>query len=279
MIISTSSSEKPGQEELVLTCQDYMYILKNYPIVNSPFYDGMVLFYAVENVVRRSGINTVYNAWDNTDQYYLPAGYAFTNPAVKFEDTQPLYECAKFMLERGEAVMYFDPHGICYVKKLPGGLYSAAAGEPVVAYFTRDPNSTSGAYVILDEKNVEYDYSDTVNRIVIASLERDTRNAILYTKSAGPSDDKLLYRRIAYEEQAALGGYDVVVARADELAQRVFSTIRKTSFKTTDFNSVIYPLSFIVVDQDEFRLIGLTRTYSAESNDFVMEFNAEWLGG
>lgn len=277
LIVSTSVSETPGNEQITLNCHDYMYILKNTPMVNSPFYDGMVLFYAIRNIVRRGGINSVLNNWDHTDDYFLPTGYSFTKPAVKFEDTQTLYDCAKSIAERGEATFYFDQNGICRVKKLPGGLFSERSIVPT-AVFTRNPNAIPST-VILNEKNIEYDYSDTVNRIVIATLDRDTRNAILVTKDAPAGVDKLLYRRIGYEEQAALGNYDVAVARADELGQRVFRTIRKTSFQTVGAGTIIYPLSFITVDGDEFRLIGISRKYSADNNDFVMDFNCEWLGG
>lgn len=276
LIISTSVSEVPGKEEITLTCQDYSYILKNFAMMNSPFYDGMVLYYAARNVIRRSGINIVINDWDNTDDYFLPTGYSFSKPAVRFDDNQPLYDCVKFMAELGEACFYFDQYGKAHILKIPGGLYSDNTNGTFVAEFVRNPD---GENVILDQKNVEYDLSDTVNRIVIATLDRETRNTILYSKDAIGYEDRLLYRRIGYEDQSALGSWDVAVERTDELAQRVFFGIRKTSFKTADFTSIIYPLSFIKIDKDEFRLIGLSRKYSADSNDFTIEYNAEWLGG
>jgi carbohydrate-binding DOMON domain-containing protein len=63
------------------------------------------------------------------------------------------------------------------------------------------------------------------------------------------------------------------------LKQRVFKPILKTSFKTTGTGTTIYPLSKVTVDGDPFRLTGISRKYTAESNEFVMDFNAEWLGG
>jgi len=281
LVTSASSSEVPGKEELTLECSDYMFLLKNTQIVNSPYYDGMILFYACRDIIRRAGITEVINDWDDTDEYFLPTGYSFTKPAVKFDDHQMLYDCVKSLLERGEASFYFDEFGKCHIMKLPGGLFSEGVSSSG-GTFVRNPSAqTSGGNTntILDTKNVEYDYSDTVNRVAIYSLERDTRNPILMSDSAKGGEDMLIYRRLLYVQQPAFGAYRCVQFYMDCLKKRVFYPILKTSFKTVGTGATIRPLSFVQVDGQPFRLTGVSRKYNAENNEFTADYNAEWLGG
>jgi len=280
IVVSAQSSETPGMETLTISCEDYMYILKNTPIINSPFYDGMIQFYAIKDIVQRGGIQTVVNEWDGAEQFFLKAGFTFSKPKVRFSSQEKLYDCAHKVAEMGEATMYFDGDGIFRVKKLPGGLFSEDAGSSVVGRFTRDPSSKS-ASVILDEKSEEYSLRDTVNRISIFTLDRDSRNSIVYATDPANEGltDALLYRRTGLIDQPAYGEYAVAVAYASELAKRVFFPIRKTSFRTTGDVAIILPLDFVLVDGLEYRVMGVSRKYEADSNNFITEYTCEWVGG
>jgi len=111
------------------------------------------------------------------------------------------------------------------------------------------------------------------------SVNRDTREPIVHTRAAQPGEDRLLYKRVGLLDQAALGDVETVRWYADKLAERVFRGIRKVSFKTVGVATTIKALDFIVVDGDEFRVLSISRKYNADSNEFVNEYNAEWLGG
>ena len=274
IVTNVTSSETPGKEEITLHCSDYMFILKNSFMFNSPYYDGMIMYWAAVDIVKRAGVITVINDWDNTDEYYLPSGYAFTAPAVHFHDTDVLYDNVKSIVQRAEATFYFDESGVLHIMKLPGGLFSVKGA--ISATFVRTPGQLN---TILDTKNVEYDYTDTSNRITIFSLDRDSRDGIIYTKSATGNNDHLLYTRLLYIEEAALGRQRVVQAYVDELAQRVFYPIRKVSFQTVGQSQNIRPLSFIQADGLEYRVMSASKKFDAANNDYTMEFNCEWLGG
>jgi hypothetical protein len=278
--IAGASSETPGKETITLQCEDYMYILKNTPIVNSPFYDGILMFHAVKDIVLRAGVQNVTNDWDSTDEYFLPSGYSFSQPKFRFPSKNMLYECALDFVKRGEATVYFDADGTCIVKKLPGGLFSVGAGAASVASFSKNPDGDVGS-VILDERAVEGTMADTANKISILTLDRDTRNAIVYSTSPATEgiEDKIMYQRVILIDQPAYGEYAVAVAYASELAIRVFNPIRKTSFKTIGGTSTILPLDFVTVEGQEFRLMSLRRTYEAESNSLETQYECEWLGG
>ncbi len=282
IIVSASTSEIPGEEKITLNCQDYSFILQNTPIINSPIYDGMIMFYAAEDIANRAGITNVQNDWasesgSSVEEYFLPSGYTFSQPKVHFDSKQMLFECLKFMLERPEAFAYFDENGKLHIKKLPGGIFSDSGGS-ISAAFYRDPELGTDN-LILDEKTVNYDYNSTVNQINILSVDMDSRNAIVHVKTADSGSDNLMFRKTMLVDQAALGRMDVVVSWTEDLAKRVFYPIRKTGFKTAGSVSTLLPFDFITIDGDEYRLMSLSRKYSAGSNDFTNEYNAEWLGG
>jgi hypothetical protein len=80
-------------------------------------------------------------------------------------------------------------------------------------------------------------------------------------------------------DQPAYGEYEVAVAYAEDLAQRVFYPIRKTSFRVIGTTSIVFPLDFISVDGEEFRVLSIARKYDASANTFETTYNTEWLGG
>ena len=87
------SSETAGLEKLNVTCDDYMYILQASPILNSPFYDGMDAFAAIQDIARRGGIQTIHNDIEAEKAYFLPQGFAFSNPKMRFPATNKLFDC------------------------------------------------------------------------------------------------------------------------------------------------------------------------------------------
>jgi hypothetical protein len=288
VIVSVSSSETPGKEILSLQCEDYMFILKNMLIINSPFYDGMVAYYAIADLAKRGGVTQFVNDFrnengtSNADDYFLPSGYTFTKPAMRFSSKNTIFQCIMEIVKRFEAFVYFDSDGKFHVKKLPGGLFSEVTAASFVAEFYRDPKRTTPSEIILNEKNIEISYASTVNRINIYTLDRDTRNAILYTKSATATENLMPFRKVLLYDQAALGDLEVARTYAERLSRRVFSPIRKTSFSTIGHvgtTTIGKILDFVKVDSQEFRIMSIAKKYSADQNDFNNEYGCEWLGG
>jgi hypothetical protein len=287
MTVSTSNNQVAGKETLTVQCEDYNYILQNTPIVNSPYYDGMVGFHAVKDLAKRAGLEEFDKDWEDDHEYFLKSGYSFTSPAVRFKATDKIFDCIMNIVKRFEAYIYFDAFGTMHIDKLPGGLL----GVPPVRIpieFTSDPTDTD-KILILDNKTINIDLNSTVNHISILTLDRDTRNPIIYALAAEPPDydpNTLLFKKKMMIDQPAYGELNVATAHAKELALRVFKPIRKTSFKTVglavinpECDPIIEPLEFITVDGVEFRLISISRNYNAESNDFTQDYEAEWLNG
>ena len=265
-----------GKETCTVTFEDYTFILKNTPIVNSPFYDGMVGYYVVRDLAIRAGATTFVNDWVSPNDYFLPSGFSFSKPSIRWDSSKMIFDCIMEVVKRFEAFVYFDELGRYHIAKLPGGLFS----EPTVisAVFTTSPFEADTQFLV-GEKTLDISYESTVNVISILSLERDTRNAIFYNRVAHGSENHLLYKRVYLKNEAALGEIDVVRGWAEDLAQRVFCPILKIRFQCIGNSTTVLPLSFITVDGQPFRVMSYKRSYKADTNDFISSYECEWLGG
>lgn len=276
IVVSMSKSEIAGKETITLNCEDYIYVLKNVPIINSPFYDGMVAVYAIQDLAERAGCLSPSKDWDAEDDYFLPAGYSFSQPKMRFNNSQMIMDCITEMVKRFEAYVYFDEDGIFHINKLAGGLFSAPTTPPV-ADFSSDPIAGPGL-TILEERNVDISFESTINCISILTVDRDTRNAIIYAKTATGADDRLVFLKPFLYNQPAFGELDAARAWADDFALRAFNSILKTRFKTTG-GIIVRPLEFVTVDGQMFRVMSVKRSFVAETNDMTCSYECEWLGG
>ena len=283
IIMNTNTSEVPGKETITLQCEDYMHILDRTPIVNSPFYDGMIAFFAIRDLAKRASLSGFSKDWDNEEEYFLPAGYSFSQPKMRFKSTDRILQCMLGIVKRFEAYIYFDGEGILHIDKLEGGIFSLP--PPVInnQFVTNidDVGSSGGInkMLIIEEKGVTFDFSSTVNHISILTLDRDNRQPIIYSRAAQASQNRIPFKKKMMLDQPAYGELAAAKKHALLIAQRVFSPIRKTTFKTVDASSSILPLTFVTVDNLVFRLMSVSRNYSADSQDFNQSFEAEWLGG
>ena len=180
------------------------------------------------------------------------------------------------IVKRFEAFMSFDGNGKLVVTKLPGGLFSSVTD--IKASFTSDPTAGS-AVTILEERQAEIDFNSTVNSIAAMTVERDTRNVVVYGKNADAANNHLLFKKVAFYRQAALGELEVCRSYVEDLSQRVFYPILKCRWKTADASQLIMPLEFVEVDGRVFRVMSIKRSFNADQNDLTTSYEGEWLGG
>ncbi len=274
VVTSINIGQKAGMETVTIRAEDYFYILKNTPIINSPFYDGMVAYYVIVDMAKRASLEGFINEWDDINDAFLPAGSSFTKPAMRYNGSQKLFECMMDIVKRYEAFLYFDANGSLVINRLPGGLFSEASP---IAYFSSNPESTDE--LILGEKQVEMNYDSTVNVISALTLDRGSRNPIFHTTSAKGADNHLLFKKVFLMNQAALGSIEVCRDYVSRLKLRMFFPILKTRWKTAGTNVDIMPLSFVDVDGQDFRIMSIKRSFNAEANDLTTDYEGEWLGG
>jgi hypothetical protein len=224
----------------------------------------MIAVYAIKDLAKKAGINQFSIDWNSSDDYFLPSGYTFTAPAVKFEANRTILDCIVELAQRFTAYVYFDENGQFHINYLPGGMLSNVVPSSVAASFVTDPSSTG--IIVLGSKTIDVTLDDTLNHMTATTVDRNNLNIIVEGKNA--TRDYLLFDKGAFMDQAAFGGQVELKTYMNDLAARVFKPIRKTSFKTVGDGTIIHPLDFITLDGVLFRLISVKRTYSAENNDF-----------
>lgn len=280
IVTSVSKTEEPGFETVTLNCEDYMYILNNVMIINSPFYDGMVAFYAIKDLAERAGCKNIINDWQSPVDYFLPAGFAFSKPAMRWGSRDKIFSCIIEIAKRYEAFVRFDEDGKLVVEKLPGGLFSEFIEDGIVPSTIDFKSEPSAEHVILNKRVIDYNFDSTINNISILTVERDTRNAVIYGKTAKRDEDNLMFRKTYLYDQPALGELEAAKSFAAELSKRIFYPILKTQVETVGGSTfALIPLSFVTVDGKEFRVMSVKRKFNADSNDYTESFEAEWLGG
>jgi hypothetical protein len=279
IVTSMNTSQKAGEEYLILNCKDYMHILDTVLFVNSPFYDGMEMVSAVKEIAARGGIikDTIQNDWDYHSDFFLKQGFSFSSPAMRFENTDTLLSGIQNIVKQAEATVYFDSDGILHVERLEGGLFSE---NPDVEFnFYSRPTDGDMSSTILDEKNITYDYNSTVNVINVLTVDRKSREPLIHNRT--DPNSKLKFKKIFLYDQPALGGLLEAKDYVERLSRRIFFDIQKTGFKTIarPNNIGLHVLSFVTLDGQPFRIMSLKRNYNVASNDLTQDIEGEWLGG
>jgi hypothetical protein len=284
-----NESQSPGEEIANLSFEDYMYVLENVPIINSPIYDGMTATAAIENLAQRAGVTvkpltSVPKKFRLDGSYFLPSGYSFTSPKMKFSGKDMIHDCIIKIAQRFEAYVRFDQDGILNIEKLPGGLLGTPSSKIIPDSFfysqadpAKIPPSAAPVFTILDKKETTLSFKSTSNIINILTLDRDTRNPIIHNHIAKKS--KVIFEKVLLIDQPAYGGLDEARLHAKELGKRVFFPIRKTSFKTVGGDIYTKVLSYVRVDGVPYRILSMTRDYDANSNSFTSSYEGEWLNG
>lgn len=296
VITSVTNVESPGEEKITLKCEDFFYILDNIYIVNSPIYDGMIAYYALEDMAKRAGIIYVIKDWQSDTEYFLPAGYTFTEPKYKWPSFTKYSEQMLKVLKLFEAYMYFDENGALHIDKLPGGILGFTSDtSTITTKFTYDPtpppegtDPSEIKIVALGEKNITLDFNTVVSQINAATVTREERDRAYFSidssayvnPSTSTSPGNILrFKKIYYYDEGMFGGMLELKNYVNELAQRMFYPVRSINFKTIDSTSIVKPLEYITIDNLPFRITGIERKYSAQDNNFEQTYEAEWLGG
>ena len=283
IIISSDATEEAGKETIVLHCKDYNFILEQVPIINSPYYDGMIARYAMEHIVKKAGMTSIVsNNWHGgQNEYFLPSGYSFTSPVMKFDPATSISECLLKIAKRFEAYFYFNEDGQFIIEKLSGGLFGDMSSVSDVTNFYSFPGTTPDASLlpILGTKTITRTFESTTNNLIITSVNRETREGIIYGTEASGSQNRIPFLKPMFITQPALGDMDTVKGYADELKKRVFNSIQKVSFRATGSELNIKILSFINLDDVPFRATSVKKTFDAATNALEFSVDGEWLFG
>lgn len=268
-------SEVAGKEILMVHCEDYMRVLEDTKIINSPYYDGLDAFDALMDLTLRAGITPE----DDTDnpRYYLPAGYSFTTPKMRMPKYTSIKEGCSIIAKLAERVFYFDGEGLLHWSYLQGGLDFTVSYVIAGEFYSNPDSSSDGFNIILDEKRTDHKVGQAVNQILVKTIDRSAGAVYMLGQKATEVENVLPFKKVMYLEQAALASQSAAQLWMLRLKTRVFKTPIGISF-TTVTNKAIWPLDFIKVNGKDFRVRSLTETLNAEDNSLVTNITAEWLG-
>ena len=107
------------QDVLTLGCKDFVAVLEDNLMVNSPYFDGMAVDHAVVRLLEKAGWPGETNRrhlepvarsqFGGINQYVLPVGLSLEDPRVKFKYGKKIYECITEIAGRFWLVFYYDP--------------------------------------------------------------------------------------------------------------------------------------------------------------------------
>jgi len=271
-----TKSEVAGKETISIRCEDYMVVLEHTLMINSPFYDGMDLFNAVFELARRAGIKA-YDGTPQTPRPYLPMGYSFTAPAMRFPGRSHVQQNIAQICAMYERVVYFDNFGRLCLDVLQGGL--AITGNPTISHaIVSDPSRND--HVIIDEKITENVVGSTVNGIRVKTVDRLNMDVILIGDDARDDpgyDDSIPYHKILLYDQPAFGSFYAAQNWMNLMRERVYKPIYGITVKILN-PGLVKPLQFMTVDEYAYRITSFTRAYSADDNSHVGTLVGEWFG-
>ena len=295
-----SSVVKAGREAVVVQCQDYMAVLESAQMINSPYYDGMDVFDAVKDLCDRALVECQDDT-DNHPRYYLPSGYSWTQPKMRFAGQSTIKDNLNEMIKLCERVAYFDENGVLHLANMQGGLLSTftsvTSGEdqPPYYYFCRNPNGNSqlGKYsdfhIILNERKIDYKLASTVNEVLLRTVDRLQGSVYLIHRTSPPSGSSIArfpYKKQLWVDEPALGSVAAGNYYADELINRFTKVPKGISFTTLlapGFS--LHPMDVIKIlngDNNDgasgvlMRVQTLSRNYEAEANSLDTSITCEW---
>lgn len=283
--LDTSVLEIAGKETISIHCEDGMRILQDNPVINSPYYDGTNWFTAIKNLAEKAGIISVKDDSTSEMDYFLPCGYSFQEPKMRFSPNQTIKECISTICQLYEKIFYFDTDGVLRCSDLQGGIAFSGAEENAQYKYYRDPSM--GYDVILGEKKTEKLIGSTVNAIMVTSIDRESGKPLIVSHHADfemPWNSKYKtqeiippYRKIFFLEQNAFGAIEPAQKWIAMVAERMYKVPSKISFKTASTN-IVLPLSMISVDGKKFRSTSCQRSFNADDNSISTTISGEWLG-
>jgi hypothetical protein len=301
-----SGSQAPGEEYITFELVDHWKVLEGIPIKNSPFYDGLHLATAVDDLCGRAGLSFV----DDVDKtkgkdggplyYFLGYGLAYDKPMFRFSAETSLKDCITNVLKAFELYLYFDKSGKLHMVPIPGGFlfdHTNAAWDPDVkdTYYL-EINQTSQPYkMILDGLDMVSSLGSSVyNSLMIMSIDKGTGRPLIVSRGNPDSllnSDTIGYLGFIKEiriDRPDLGNQ----AAAENFATMMINMYSKPGFEV-EFNTVGHipafrPGQFISLkrnaDDDggdetgfytrKFRATKVTHSYQASNNTWKTTIGA-----
>lgn len=270
--------EKPGDETITVHCEDYMTILAQSQLMNSPYYDGYDSFDVVQDILEYAGLTAVDDT-SQTQRYYIPCGFSFLEPRYHIDSSTPMKNAIAEIAKLGEKIAWFDGEGVLHWSDLQGGIAYDLDTSPSY-FFYKCPEGTGDDELILEQKAEEFVGSAPVNQIFLFSVDRTSNNFVIESDVAETYGIHVVpFRKALVLEQPAHGSQEAAKAWVNMIRERVYKVPRRITFKTVSTAPITPCRHFISVDGKRYRVKTVARSYGADDNSFTSTITGEWFGG
>jgi len=264
-----------AQDTLTLNCYDKIQMLEDYPIINSPFYDGMNVDDVFYHVCTLSGLprNLFLVQSKSAQTNCLGAGYTFTDPKWKFDVNSSLYEAIKRVAKQFWHVIRPNPDGRIVLTDLNATSTRGRGGDGYDRHAVLEDLQTSAPsftfYVDGSKTNNPFlrPYNDfTINKVFadqftnleIMSFDKQV-GAIFIDNLAFDIDsiedpssaDFIGYRKPIRQTETAFGDREHVANYRDRMSKHIFQASYQVNFtifgrpmiRPFDIIQIVFPAS------------------------------------
>jgi len=304
--------EKAGERTMTCHIEDYTKILKDSPIFNSPFFDGMRDVNAVYKILSMlafkdtgdgDSLGPAYlcklQAESNTPQfssttpdgrgsfsttYVLSDSYArLTSPYFKFQDGTMTWNALEQIAKKAGKVIFFDAYGLFHFECLSFDRYLYNNGSiddvPVLWYYTTSPFGFGQLIleVITREKSVTDVYN--IIHLMTATPERELAiwddvnwDSLYQTNSPG----FLGYKKVYYQQDGIFGSVNTL----DKLGKFYKSKFNKPPiiYKFQSYGVPMRCFDIVSVNGQKLIVTSISNNFDPRKNMWSQSVEGEWYG-
>lgn len=302
-----STSEGRDDDTITLEIKDMTEVLKRQLILNSPYFDGMSLVYAVAHLLERSGIPALDGAGggNGSDQFFrvtrrarqagimsyrLPDSGRFTNPLCKVGQGSTLDGIRGFC-KRFWAVFYVDGQGRYTLDTLEGhsetqvGIFRETNGlEPKATFVTYPGFQGTGKYaMLLERKRMSPDFSQLFNIFSVRTVDRFSGAIITAVDGdldsiVNPESDNFLgFPSATFTANGAYGGFEEAMKFIATIKNVLSKPITKIDISIIG-RSDIRVMDIIRIDNNNYRVLSIQSEITTGPPKWTMNISAEHMG-
>jgi hypothetical protein len=272
MTNSTPTENTFAMDRTIIECKDFMQILEDYPIINSPFYDGMAVSEAWMHLATLSGLPkkmfyVPYLSRARTEA--LDMGYSFDKPTLKFDNGTSLLDALIVITKRFWHVMVPSSYGKIVLSDLnqTGNREQMTEGQLTLIdnlplsddsfVFYMDGTDCNPFQRLYDKVSIDRAFNERSTSVEVTSVDRREQvimvlnNYVDVEAIENPNaQDFLGYKKPFRIAEAAFGTREKTEFFAQLAAMHMYQSPTKVSF-TTYGRPALRPFDIIALQMPE----------------------------
>lgn len=294
----------------IMTCRlnDYSVVLKNMLFFNSPWFDAMKDSVAIREILRMAGfrdqgtydpakiINDIaddavsedphklFNHFDGRAfknvNFGLPSGYnRLEQPALKFNDGDPLIDAIDKISSYSAKIFYFDEWGMAHYEDFQDIVEEDFQKEvplTVLYFFTTNPEKNQGQ-LVFNKVERSFDVDSVVTHLKTLTNTPDMhmliRDRIKWETMENPETSGFIgYQKTFFQAESMFGSKEAQISAMNKYAV-MFKPIITVKFET--YGLPMRATDIISIDDEVVRVIKVDHSFSAEKNQWWMTVDCQ----